>query len=282
MSIAARIDDLCVSFDRREILHHVSFDIPARGITVLAGRSGSGKTTLLRALNRLNETFPLCHTSGRVELDLGQGLEPVYPAPGVAVRPLALLRSRVGMVFQTPNVLPVSVERNLVLPLEVVAGLPEAECRRRAENALKSVALWDEVKDRLSIHAAKLSGGQQQRLCLARALALEPAMLLLDEPTASLDVHATAEIEGLLLRLAGEYPLVVVTHNPQQAVRLGERLIVLADGRVRQCFERDGVDAHTLAGVLAGGLAEGLAGTDANAPGAAPEDASGAAPENAP
>ena len=99
-------------------------------------------------------------------------------------------------------------------------------------------------------------------------------MLLLDEPTASLDVHATAEIEGLLLRLAGEYPLVVVTHNPQQAVRLGERLIVLADGRVRQCFERDGVDAHTLAGVLAG--------AGANAPGADPKDASGAAPENAP
>ena len=256
MSIAARIDDLCVSFGRREILHQVSFDIQAGGITVLAGRSGSGKTTLLRALNRLNETFSHCRTSGRVELDLGQGLEPVYPAPGAAVRSLALLRSRVGMVFQTPNVLPVSVERNLVLPLAVVAGLPEPECRHRAENALKSVALWSEVKDRLSMNADRLSGGQQQRLCLARALALEPAMLLLDEPTASLDVHATAEIEDLLLQLAGQYPLVVVTHHPQQAVRLGDRLIVMADGHVRQQFERGSIDADTLARVLAGAGAD--------------------------
>lgn len=172
------------------------------------------------------------------------------------MRSLALLRSRVGMVFQTPNVLPVSVERNLVLPLAVVAGLPEAECRHRAENALKSVALWSEVKDRLSMNADRLSGGQQQRLCLARALALEPAMLLLDEPTASLDVHATAEIEDLLLHLAGQYPLVVVTHHPQQAVRLGDRLIVMADGHVRQQFERGSIDADTLARVLAGAGAD--------------------------
>ena len=222
MSIAARIDDLCVSFDRREILHHVSFDIPARGITVLAGRSGSGKTTLLRALNRLNETFPLCHTSGRVELDLGQGLEPVYPAPGVAVRPLALLRSRVGMVFQTPNVLPVSVERNLVLPLEVVAGLPEAECRRRAENALKSVALWDEVKDRLQAPAIGLSGGQQQRLCIARALAVEPEVLLMDEPASALDPIATQKIEESIRELRESLSIIIVTHNMQQAARVSD------------------------------------------------------------
>lgn len=267
MSIAGRIDDLCVSFGRREILHHVSLEIPARGITVLAGRSGSGKTTLLRALNRLNETFPHCRTSGRVELDLGHGLEPVYPAPGVNVPPLALLRSRVGMVFQTPNVLPVSVERNLMLPLAVVAGLPEVPCRRRAEHALKNVGLWDEVKDRLNSSAAALSGGQQQRLCLARALALEPAVLLLDEPTASLDVHATAQIEDLLLRLAGQYPLVVVTHHPQQAVRLGERLIVVADGCVRQQFERGGTDAATLGRVLARTLPE----VTADSPQASPQ-----------
>lgn len=267
MSIAGRIDDLCVSFGRREILHHVSLEIPARGITALAGRSGSGKTTLLRALNRLNETFPQCRTSGRVELDLGQGLEPVYPAPGVNVRPLALLRSRVGMVFQTPNVLPVSVERNLMLPLAVVAGLPEAQCRRRAEHALKNVGLWDEVKGRLNASAAALSGGQQQRLCLARALALEPAVLLLDEPTASLDVHATAQIEALLLRLAEQYPLVVVTHHPQQAVRLGERLIVVADGCIRQQFGRGGIDAATLGRVLAQALPE----VTADSPQASPQ-----------
>ena len=111
--------------------------------------------------------------------------------------------------------------------------------------------LWEEVKDRLDAPAERLSGGQQQRLCLARALALEPAMLLLDEPTASLDVHATEEIESLLLRLACEYPLLVVSHNPEQAVRLGERLVIMADGHVRQVFERGQVDGEAVARALA-------------------------------
>lgn len=251
MSSAVRINDLCVHFGQQQVLHNVCMEAPRRGITVLAGRSGSGKTTLLRALNRLNETFFHCRTSGVVELDLGRGLETIYPAPGVNVRPLAQLRRLVGMVFQTPNVLPVSVERNLALPLEVVAGLPEKERGLKTREALMSVGLWEEVKDRLDMPAERLSGGQQQRLCLARALALEPAMLLLDEPTASLDVHATAEIEDLLLRLASQYPLLVVSHNPEQAVRLGERLVIMADGRVRQVFERGQVDGEAVARALA-------------------------------
>ena len=251
MSSAVRINDLCVYFGRQQVLHNVCMEAPRQGITVLAGRSGSGKTTLLRALNRLNETFFHCRTSGVVELDLGRGLETIYPAPGVNVRPLAQLRRLVGMVFQTPNVLPVSVERNLALPLEVVAGLPEKERGLKVREALMSVGLWEEVKDRLDMPAERLSGGQQQRLCLARALALEPAMLLLDEPTASLDVHATAEIEDLLLRLASQYPLLVVSHNPEQAVRLAERLVVMADGRVRQVFERGQVDGEAVARALA-------------------------------
>ena len=250
MNMAVRINDLCVDFGSRRVLRHINIEAPARGITVLAGRSGSGKTTLLRALNRLNEAFPQCRTSGLVELDLGHGLEAIYPLPGVNVRPLAQLRRLVGMVFQTPNVLPVSVERNLALPLEVVAGLPQKAQRHKIEEVLVGVGLWDEVKDRLDMPAARLSGGQQQRLCLARALALEPAVLLLDEPTASLDVHATAGIEELLLRLARQYPLLVVSHNPEQAVRLGERLIVMTDGQVRQTFERGQADAGTLARAL--------------------------------
>ena len=169
----------------------------------------------------------------------------------MSVRPLAQLRRLVGMVFQTPNVLPVSVERNLALPLEVVAGLPEKERGLKTREALMSVGLWEEVKDRLDAPAERLSGGQQQRLCLARALALEPAMLLLDEPTASLDVHATEEIESLLLRLASEYPLLVVSHNPEQAVRLGERLVIMAEGRVQQVFERGQVDGEAVARALA-------------------------------
>lgn len=251
MSSAVRINDLCVYFGQQQVLHNIRMEAPSRGITVLAGRSGSGKTTLLRALNRLNETFFHCRTAGVVELDLGRGLEAIYPASGVSVRPLAQLRRLVGMVFQTPNVLPVSVERNLALPLEVVAGLPEKERGRKTEAALMSVGLWEEVKDRLDMPAERLSGGQQQRLCLARALALEPALLLLDEPTASLDVHATAEIEDLLLRLASQYPLLVVSHNPEQAVRLGERLVIMADGHVRQVFERGQVDGEAVARALA-------------------------------
>ena len=251
MSSAVRINDLCVYFGQQQVLHNIRMEAPSRGITVLAGRSGSGKTTLLRALNRLNETFFHCRTAGVVELDLGRGLEAIYPASGVNVRPLAQLRRLVGMVFQTPNVLPVSVERNLALPLEVVAGLPEKERGRKTEAALMSVGLWEEVKDRLDMPAERLSGGQQQRLCLARALALEPALLLLDEPTASLDVHATAEIEDLLLRLASQYPLLVVSHNPEQAVRLGERLVIMADGHVRQVFERGQVDGEAVARALA-------------------------------
>lgn len=251
MSSAVRINDLCVYFGQQQVLHNVCIDAPRRGITVLAGRSGSGKTTLLRAMNRLNETFFHCRTTGVVELDLGRGLEAIYPASGVNVRPLAQLRRLVGMVFQTPNVLPVSVERNLALPLEVVAGLHEKERGRKTREALMSVGLWAEVRDRLDMPAERLSGGQQQRLCLARALALEPAMLLLDEPTASLDVHATAEIEGLLLRLACEYPLLVVSHNPEQAVRLGERLVIMADGHVQQVFERGQADGEAVARALA-------------------------------
>lgn len=256
MKIAARIHALCVSFNKRQILHNVDFCAPAAGITVLAGRSGSGKTTLLRALNRLNETFPGCQTSGQVELDLENGLEAIYEASGkdaarARPRPLSELRRRVGMVFQTPNVLPVSVARNLAIPLRVAAGVPLSEVQERARRALVDVCLWDEVADRLDIAAERLSGGQQQRLCLARALALEPAMLLLDEPTASLDVHAAADIEELLLRLAARYPLIVVSHSPEQAVRLATRLVILHQGRVCHVLEKGELQARELADLLA-------------------------------
>lgn len=256
MKIAARIHALCVSFNKQQVLHNVALCAPAAGITVLAGRSGSGKTTLLRALNRLNETFPNCRTTGRVELDLGNGLEAIYEASGqdgerARPRPLSGLRRRVGMVFQTPNVLPVSVARNLALPLQVVAGVPAPEIQTRVRRALVDVRLWDEVADRLDIPAERLSGGQQQRLCLARALALEPAVLLLDEPTASLDVHATADIEDLLLRLAERYPLLVVSHSPEQAVRLATRLVVLHQGQVLHVLEKGEIQAQELAHLLA-------------------------------
>ena len=247
MNLAVRVSALDVWFGARQILHGVDFVAQQRSITVLAGRSGSGKTTLLRSLNRLNETFAGCRTRGHIELDLGQGLEDVL---GPSARPLTEIRRRVGMVFQTPDVLPVSIARNIGLPLRVVAGVAAGEIADRVESALKAVGLWQEVADRLDNPAASLSGGQQQRLCLARVLALEPAVLLLDEPTASLDVQAAHEIERLLFSLGENYPLVVVSHSPEQAVRLASRLVVFEAGRVCHEFSAGGVDAAGLAAML--------------------------------
>ena len=223
---AIRIENLSVSFAGRPVLRDLSFDIPAGGPTFLLGRSGSGKTTLLRAINRLNECLPGCATRGRVGLQLGGEWIDAY-GRDIAVE---TLRRRVGMVFQSPNVLPLSVERNIRLPLEVALSLSADESRSRVEQALRDVHLWSEVRDRLSSPAATLSGGQQQRLCLARALALRPQILLLDEPTASLDFKAAQQIEELLAELKSRYTLVVVSHSLGQAHRLAEQVFVLHDG----------------------------------------------------
>jgi len=193
MSAAITIDGLSVSFGGRQALAGVDLEVPAGEVTVLLGRSGSGKTTLLRAVNRLNECLPGCATSGRVRLLLGSGPVDAY-APETEVEDL---RRRVGMVFQTPGVLPMSVEKNLLLPLRLVLGLKGPEARERVRLSLAEVGLWDEVGQRLGADARTLSGGQQQRLCLARALALEPEVLLLDEPTASIDYQSSRIIEDL-------------------------------------------------------------------------------------
>lgn len=237
MKTGVLLENVRISFDGLDVVRGVEACLPGKGISVIVGRSGCGKTTLLRALNRLNEEFPGCRTSGRVELDLGAGLEAIYPASGVRVRPVQELRRLVGMVFQSPNVFPVSVFRNVAIPLQTVAECPKSELADRVRKALESVGLWKEVGDRLDAPAERLSGGQQQRLCLARALALEPAVLLLDEPTASLDVHATAEVEDLLRNLGTQYPLIMVSHSLGQALRLGKVLLVLESGRVTHRLE---------------------------------------------
>jgi phosphate transport system ATP-binding protein len=224
---AIRIENLSVSFAGKPVLTDLSFDIPAGGPTFLLGRSGSGKTTLLRAINRLNECFPDCETRGKVNVQLDGEWIDAYER-GAAVENL---RRRVGMVFQTPNMLPLSIERNIRLPLEVALSLPGDESSQRIEQALRDVHLWDEVKDRLAAPAVTLSGGQQQRLCLARALALKPEILLLDEPTASLDFKAAQQIEELLSELKMRYTLVVVSHSLGQAHRLAEQVFVLHDGQ---------------------------------------------------
>lgn len=237
-AVAVQVQALTVSFAQRQVLHGVDLSFPARRVSVLVGRSGSGKTTLLRAINRLNEEFPHTCTTGQVRVDVGMGLESVYGkshaggAGGAGIRSLPDLRQRVGMLFQSPHVLPASIFANVALPLRLVAQCPEGDISQRVSTSLQAVGLWDEVVDRLHSPAQRLSGGQQQRLCLARTLALQPTILLLDEPTASLDVQATREIEALLTRLARDYTLIVVSHSPAQAARLAQHLVVLEEGRV--------------------------------------------------
>ncbi|MBN1443028.1 MAG: ATP-binding cassette domain-containing protein, partial [Planctomycetes bacterium] len=187
------IRDLSVSFGARRVLHGLSLRASPGEITVVIGRSGSGKTTLLRAINRLNELFPSARTEGSIRLRLdGRWIDVNRDRVDTAD-----LRRRAAMVFQSPNVLPVSIARNFAIPLRLALGLGAAAIRERMRKALADADLLEEVEDRLEESALHLSGGQQQRLCLARALALEPEILLVDEPTASLDFKATRRIEAL-------------------------------------------------------------------------------------
>ena len=224
--------DVSVSFFKQTALQNINAVFPAQKISVLVGRSGSGKTTLLRAINRLNEEFPGCTTTGQLTVDFGQGARDVYAGQ----LPLAKLRLRVGMLFQTPNCFPVSVYRNIAMPLTLAAGAPADEVPDQVQAALEMVGLWAELKDRLDTPAERLSGGQQQRLCLARLLALQPAVLLLDEPTASLDVYAARGIEELLQDLAAEYTLIMVSHELSQARRLADQVLVCAAGKITGVF----------------------------------------------
>lgn len=229
------VEHLSVRFSGKVVLHDVSLSIFPGELVVIVGPSGSGKSTLLRAMNRLNECFPGCDTTGGIQVRLGGANRDVHD------RSLSLheLRRQVGMVFQTPAVLPVSIQKNVVMPLEVTLGMKEPGLSERMEWALRQVSLWDEVKGRLRENAATLSGGQQQRLCLARTLALGPQVLLLDEPTASLDFRAAEKIEQLLLRLKSDYCVVAVSHSLGQARRLADRLLVLREGSIVQEMNRD-------------------------------------------
>jgi phosphate transport system ATP-binding protein len=204
------VRDLSAYYGKQLAFANVTMDFAPRSVTALMGPSGCGKTTLLRALNRIHEVVPNARVTGQVVLD-GQD---VY-ARGQS--PIAL-RRRVGMVFQRPNPFP-----TLSILGNVVCMLDAAERRRSgeiAERALRSAVLWDEVKNKLGSPATSLSGGQQQRLCIARALAADPEVLLMDEPTSSLDPISTSQIEDLLEKLARDYTIVIVTHNMQQAARV--------------------------------------------------------------
>ncbi len=245
MSVAVNVSQLSVRFGGHTILHDVNVRFSCNRITVMIGHSGSGKTTLLRALNRLNEEYDGCETKGKVDVDIGQGLKPIYPSTqDKTTLSLQYLRQKIGMVFQTPTLLPVSIYRNIAMPLELVASCPRSEINTEVEKVLALVGLWDEVHDRLNLPADRLSGGQQQRLCLARTLALAPAILLLDEPTGSLDVHASKMIEDLLEKLRTHYTIIMVSHSLEQACRLADQLIVMENGQLKANVTCAGSTVH--------------------------------------
>jgi phosphate transport system ATP-binding protein len=218
-----RLQDVGVSFDGKMAVRNVSLDIPREQVTALIGPSGSGKTTLLRSLNRMHDLTRSAKVSGKVLL----GDVDIY---GGTVRP-TLLRSQVGMVFQRPNPFPtMSIYDNVISGLKFNGVRKKALLQEAAESALVAAALWDSVRTRMKAHASTLSGGEQQRLCIARALAVEPEVLLMDEPTSSLDPVATRRIEELLGELKTRVSIIIVTHNMQQAVRVSDYCAFLLMG----------------------------------------------------
>lgn len=218
-----RLRNVAVAFGGRTAVRDVTFDVHAAEITALIGPSGSGKTTLLRALNRMQDTVRTASVTGSVQL----GDLDVYASSTDAT----LLRSRVGMVFQRPNPFPtMSIYENAVAGLRFNGVRKKALLDEAAESALVAAALWDSVRDRLKTHASTLSGGEQQRLCIARALAVEPEVLLMDEPTSALDPIATKRIEELVGELKHRVTIVIVTHNMQQAMRVSDRCAFLLMG----------------------------------------------------
>jgi phosphate transport system ATP-binding protein len=240
------ITDLNVHFDENHALKGVNIEIDERKITAIIGPSGCGKSTFIRCINRMNDLIPKCRVDGKVLVD-GQD---IYDK---AVDPTEV-RKRIGMVFQKPNPFPKSIFENIAYAPKIHGRLDGEDGRTRkctkkelqesVEWSLRRAALWDEVKDRLGKSAYELSGGQQQRLCIARALAIKPEIILFDEPCSALDPIATAKIEDLLVDLKKDYTVVIVTHNMQQAARVADKTAyfylgsLIEYGATKQIFER--------------------------------------------
>ncbi|MDJ1158017.1 phosphate ABC transporter ATP-binding protein PstB [Chelatococcus sp. SYSU_G07232] len=208
--------DVNVHYGEKHALHNVSIDIPEQAVTAFIGPSGCGKSTFLRCINRMNDTIASCRVTGRIELDG----EDIYDRSLDVVQ----LRARVGMVFQKPNPFPKSIYENVAYGPRI-HGLAQskAELDEIVERSLKRASLFEEVKDRLDAPGTGLSGGQQQRLCIARAIAVSPEVILMDEPCSALDPIATARIEELIDELRENYTIVIVTHSMQQAARVSQR-----------------------------------------------------------
>jgi len=230
-----RIKDVNLFYAGAQALKNVSFNIESNKVTALIGPSGCGKSTLLRCLNRMNDQIKGCSVSGSFTL----GDTDLYREVNVN-----LLRKNIGMVFQKPNVFPMSIYENMTYGPKAYGVRDRGELNRIAEECLIKANLWDEVKDRLKESALSLSGGQQQRLCIARCLSINPRVILMDEPTSSLDPISTSKIEELIVELKKDYTIVIVTHNMQQAMRVADKtaFFLLGDlieyGETKQIFNK--------------------------------------------
>ncbi|MFW5966938.1 MAG: phosphate ABC transporter ATP-binding protein PstB [Persicimonas sp.] len=226
------VRDLCAWFGDKQVLFDIGLDIPENSVTAIIGPSGCGKSTFIRTLNRMHELVPIARMSGEVTFD-GKN---VYQE---SVDPV-LLRRHVGMVFQKPNPFPVmSVRDNVLAGLKLTGQLDKSRADSIVKRALEAAALWEEVADRLDTPGASLSGGQQQRLCIARALAVEPDVLLMDEPCSALDPVATARIEDLIAELKKDYTIIIVTHSMQQAARVSQQTAFFLMGELIEYDDTD-------------------------------------------
>ncbi len=212
--VLINVQDTNIYYGDNHAVKDVNMPIHEKSITALIGPSGCGKSTFIRTINRMNDLIPSARCEGNIEY---RGVNILSPKVDVVK-----LRTEIGMVFQQPNPFPKSISENIQLPLKFAGIHNKKRLKDVTESCLKQVGLWEEVKDRLDRSAIGLSGGQQQRLCIARALALKPAVILLDEPTSALDPVSSAKIEELLLQLKKEYTIVIVTHNMQQAARIAD------------------------------------------------------------
>ncbi len=216
-----------------QAIHDLTLDIPRQRVTALIGPSGCGKSTFLRWINRMNDMITTARADGVLTLDGHNLLDQDHD--------LVELRRRVGMVFQKPNPFPKSIYDNIAFGPRLHRNMTRSELDDLVEQSLRAAAIWDEVKDRLHASALGLSGGQQQRLCIARAIAVGPEVLLMDEPCSALDPRSTASIEALIRELRNQFTIVIVTHNMQQAARVSDITAFFYEGRLVECGPTDGI-----------------------------------------